>query len=190
MNFKWLLFNLPLQNVWYFAENAEGEQSLSLWKVRASAWSGTRYITRHMQKISAIQQVIRNPKKTRGKWEYLRGKVTLGPPSVRAYAWCALVCIENRPECGCIVILWLLHSVFHSFHFHTCSLVSSDTSDYIKGFRFEPWMKILLCSNQLSGIRKKISLIQRHCNTFYCSYFDSYFSTDRKKRCNYYNLDF
>lgn len=142
------------------------------------------------KEISAIQQVIRNPKKTRGKWEYLRGKVTLGPPSVRAYAWCALDCIENRPECGCIVILWLLHSVFHSFHFHTCSLVSSDTSDYIKGFRFEPWMKILLCSNQLSGIRKKISLIQRHCNTFYCSYFDSYFSTDRKKRCNYYNLDF
>lgn len=82
-------------------------------------------------KISAIQQVIRNAKKTWGKWEYLRGKVTLRPPSGGAYALCVPVCMENkqRPESCCIVILFLLlHSVFHSFLFYTCSLVSSATS--------------------------------------------------------------
>lgn len=88
MNFKWLLFNLPLQNVWYFAGKrwgraaslcVEGERQRLIWN--------SLYHLPHA-KISAIQQVIRNAKKTRGKWEYLGVKVTLGPPSVGAYALC------------------------------------------------------------------------------------------------------
>ena len=93
--------------------SVEGERQRLIWN--------SLYQSAHAR-ISAIQQVIRNAKKTWGEWEYLRGKVTLGPPSVTAYAQCAPVCMGNRHECRCIVICYC------SFHSHTCFLVSSDTS--------------------------------------------------------------
>ena len=68
-------------------KNAEGEQPLSVEGERQRLIWNSLYHLPHA-KISAIQQVIRNAKKTWGKWEYLGVKVTLGPPSVGAYALC------------------------------------------------------------------------------------------------------
>ncbi len=99
--------------------SVEGERQHLIWN--------SLYHSAHAE-ISTIQQVIRNAKKTQGKLEYLRGKVTLGPPSVTASSQCAPVCMENRPECYWIVTVRLLHSIFHSLDFHNCSLVSPDTS--------------------------------------------------------------
>ena len=61
MNFKWLLFNLQLQNVRYFAENAEGKQPLS---VEGEELDLELTLSDAHAKMSAIQQVIRNAKKT------------------------------------------------------------------------------------------------------------------------------
>lgn len=72
----------------------------------------------------------------------LRRKVTLGPPSVRAYALPAPVCMENRPEHRCIVIL--LTSSFHCHCFSTstpaiwCLLIQPDSD------RIALWITILV----------------------------------------------
>lgn len=92
-------------------------------------------------KVSSVQQVIRNVKNTRGGWLYLRGKVTLGPPSVGAYVQSAAVCIENRqsPECCCCCccyrFLGVFHSFLHSSLFYTCSLDSCDTVNCITALK-------------------------------------------------------
>lgn len=69
MNVKWFLFNLALHNVWYFAENLEGEQALSPEGERQRLiWNSLCHSLHEKKKNNpAIQQVIRNAKKTRGK---------------------------------------------------------------------------------------------------------------------------
>lgn len=121
--------------------SVEGERQRLIWN--------SLYQSAHAR-ISAIQQVIRNAKKTRGEWEYLRGKVTLGPPSVTAYAQRAPVCMENRHECRCIVICYCF------FHSHTCFLVSSDTS--------------------YSLVTSKLSFLKHDWKCYLIAFFSNYFT--------------
>lgn len=69
MNFKWLLFNLALHKVWYFAENLEGEQALfhRRWEaVLDLKFALSLPSWKKKKKKTAIQQVIRDAKKTTG----------------------------------------------------------------------------------------------------------------------------